>query len=378
MITFIVKSYLFLLASYYIQRHFFRTRLPRNTHEEVSVSESEMDKKADKVFVLSELEKKADKGDVYTRQKNGDITIAPKDNNVVVARNSEEIKIGNDSYFGTQHIRIGLLVLDKLGLNLSKQPKLLFKEKDNLCIFAKDKLYIRDTPKGEALVVSDVKKLTTINKDRIAKNAATIQDVITTIPHTYFDKIQITNKLNNVYTKTESNDRFITRDETREIVVNNEGYSKEDAGLIFLKKKEAYSDFVSKSYVDDVCGSIVGSNITLVGEQIEKNGLLLEMLTPNSATLVSSNTSNTVAGISMWQNSQLSLVKPRFAYIWVSDENGIVVKGDLVVSSGTHKGYACRQVGDPNLVTGYTFAKCLYSETWPQGSMFHNVFCSIF
>lgn len=131
MIGFILKSYLFIISSYYINKYFFRPKKHEDIHDKYDISE--FDKKADKTFVLTELEKKANKEDFYTIDENGNFKIIPNNKNVMMAKNSEEINIGNDSYFGTQNIRIGLISVSKLGLNLSKQPKLFFKKK-KICV----------------------------------------------------------------------------------------------------------------------------------------------------------------------------------------------------------------------------------------------------
>lgn len=369
MIYELIKFYVIGLVIFYINKHWLIKYIENN-----DLKSYQLNKKADTKLVLIELEKKQNKEP--SLQLN-DKKVAIDNKNIIIGNSAEEIKIGSNNHFINQFIDIGLLSINKYGLNVEKTPTINFKGSDVYISFRDDKLVIKDNKYSEEISISDVYNKLLLVNDKTKSNKSDIDDISKSLITQYYNKSDIDNIYNTIYTKHDNDAKFITKEQAKEIIVNNEGYSKMDSNLIFVMKKDLFSKYYTKDEINNINLNILGTDLNLIGDQNKKNHLLIELISINTVQLINHFESTSFVGITSWNSSnELSCIKPQYSFVWSTNEFGDIHKGDLIVSSGVHFGYACRQTS--NVVSSKSIGKCILEPIWEENNLYCLIFCIIF
>lgn len=318
-----------------------------------------LSQKADIKFVMNQLLEKADKNS---------ITDFNELNEFYIGKNSNNINIGNDSHFTNQNINLGYITINKKGIHLDKIP--IIKFNNNTILYSKDdKIFIKEG--NNIIQLSSLLYQIKNNEDFIKKNKINITDLKKNIIDNYYTK-NIINE--HYYNKYQLDQNFISKNEVDNILVNNQGYTKQETDLIFMSRKDIIENFVDKNLFNLTNNEIFSIKNQIFNENIIENCYILSLNDNNVIQLSNIYKNKNIIGISYIKENKKTCIRPKFSYIWVDNFYGNVNKGDLIVSY--LNGYGCKQEDD--IVRNYTFAKCIENVNWLQDETIKKVYCLIY
>lgn len=328
------------------------------THQENKDFNDKLSEKADISFVMNQLVEKADKTSIIDLNNIKEFDIG---------KNSYNINIGNNSHFRNQNINVGFLTINRNGILLDKIPVIKFSS--SVMIYTSDnQLFIREGNNTIRLSELLIKILN--NQDRIKKNEINIVDLRNFVEKKYYNKYFIHQ---NYYNKNFIQQNFLSKEESDNILVNNQGYTKSETDLIFMSRKDINNNFVNKEYFENITKDKFNKNLS-INNNVITNDYILCLKDDNTIGLSNVYKSKSFVGISKIVDNKKEIIKPQYSYIWVSNTYGNIHKGDLIVS--TLNGYGCKQ--DDNIIKNYTIAKCIENVIWNDNEINKKVYCLIY
>ena len=125
----------------------------------------QLSEKADISFVMNQLLEKADKNSIIDFNNI---------DNLIIAENSSNISIGNNSHFKNQNINLGFITINKNGILIDKIP--IIKFNSNTSIYCNNnKIIIKEG--SNVIKLSEMFNDILMNKDRINKNEINLDDL---------------------------------------------------------------------------------------------------------------------------------------------------------------------------------------------------------
>jgi hypothetical protein len=213
-----------------------------------------LSEKADIIFVMNELEKKADKalcayidGDGQGIEIGGE---APK-LSIGASPTTRDVVIGSPSLSSNQIVRVGMFAFSKDGVDLSRNPRIVFRDNVAVIQVVNDKLCVRDRAGGELIALSDVKRTADVNSDRITTNKINHDDLETELRANYVSKQELALALSSLLGKAEAGETYLTRREFSDTTIEVAGYTRSDADSIFVSRREAQDVLVAKEVFDE-------------------------------------------------------------------------------------------------------------------------------
>lgn len=201
-----------------------------------------LSEKADIVFVMNELAKKADKSDYRTIEsdENG--------SEVSIGADASMVSIGKGSLTSRQNIHVGLISFGRDGINISRNPRIVFRDNGAAMQLIDGKLCLRDgdAQKFDFVSLSDVLKKATENSDRITTNKMNHEDLQAHLKKNYLTKSEIVNMLKEYVTLNVAARDYVTKEQLEKTEIELAGYEKQVADSIFVSKKLADDTLVTK------------------------------------------------------------------------------------------------------------------------------------
>lgn len=328
------------------------------TYQEDKNFDNKLSEKADVSFVMNQLVEKADKNSIidFNNVKEFDI-----------GKNSYNINIGNNSHFRNQNINVGFITINKNGIFLDKIPVIKFSS--TTMIYCSDNhLFIREG--NNTIKLSELLVQILHNQDKIKKNEINIRDLKIFVEQKYYNKAYIQQ---NYYNKNYIRLNYISKEDTDNILVNNQGYTKSETELIFMSRKDINENFIQKEYFENINKDTFDNSLS-INNNVITNDYILCLNDNNIIALSNEYKSESFVGISYIKDNEKLCIKPKYSYLWVSNSKGNINKGDLIICS--INGYGCRQ--DDDIVRSYTIAKCIENVIWNNNDINKKVYCLIY